>query len=102
MVVILFGLKIIRNMQQIIYYDAGGGIRTHESLRNRVLGNAQHFLCPFFLSFAPFLISIEKKRTCAVDRAWRPPHVSSYLLAKAYIYLLLGLAEPSSTCSLVE
>ena len=86
----------------ITYHDAGGGIRTHESLRNRVLGNAQRFLCPFFLSFAPFLIHLKKKRTCAVDRAWRPPRISSYLVDGPYIYLLLGLAEPLITCSLVE
>lgn len=54
--------------------NAGGGIRTHESLRNRVVGNLQALSKPRTFT------------TCAVDRAWQPPH---YLMdVKSQIYLL--------------
>lgn len=46
---------------ELLYY-AGGGIRTHESLRNRVVGNLQALSKPRTFT------------TCAVDRAWQPPH----------------------------
>lgn len=53
---ILFGIK-----DDLLVY-AGGGIRTHESLRNRVVGNLQALSKPRTFT------------TCAVDRAWQPPH----------------------------
>ena len=54
------------------FYGCGGWDSNPRIPKEQGYRNTAGLLCPFFLSLAPF--SYMHERTCAVDRAWRPPH----------------------------
>jgi hypothetical protein len=83
--------------------DAGGGIRTHESLRNRGIGNTQCFHREPILSFAPFHSSLERDLRRCPGLA-TPARTIFFCSIGLYIYLLLSMQDrqPLQASDLVE